>query len=93
MFSSQLLQQRSLYPLYPSLSVPLDTSRIPLLSMENIPEILIIATEKMRFAKEVDGVLLVCPGPLALGNGAGTFARITVYPYKPEVRGCYLPSL
>ena len=54
---------------------------------------MVIATEKMRFAKEADGVLLVCPGPLALGNGAGTFARITVYPFKPEVNGSCLSSL
>ena len=61
--------------------------------MKGIPEIMVIATEKMRFAKEADGVLLVCPGPLALGNGAGTFARITVYPFKPEVNGSCLSSL
>ena len=40
----------------------------------------------MKFVHDVDGVLFVAPGPLALGNGAGTYARITVYPMKKE--GC-----
>ena len=85
LFCAQLVEQRSLYPLYPVLSTPLDSSRIRSLSCDAIPDIQIIATDKMKFAKEVKGTLFVSPGPLALGNGGGTYARITVYPFKQAV--------
>ena len=85
LFCAQLIEQRSLYPLYPSLTTPLDSSRIRSLSCDAVPDIQIIATDKMKFAKEVKGTLFVSPGPLALGNGGGTYARITVYPFKQAV--------
>lgn len=75
LFCAQLVEQRSLYPLYPVLSTPLDSSRIRSLSCDAFPDIQIIATDKMKFAKEVKGTLFVSPGPLALGNGGGTYAR------------------
>lgn len=86
LFCSQLLEQRSLYPLYPSLSIPLDAGKLPSLSMREVPDLMIVATEKMRFVKEVDGVVCLSPGSLAFGNSGGTFARITVYPLKEERR-------
>lgn len=82
LFCSQLVEQRSLYPLYPCLTTPFDSSRIRSLRCDAMPDIQIIATEKMKFIKEVKGTLFVCPGPLALGNGGGTYARITIYPFK-----------
>ena len=86
LFCSQLLEQRSLYPLYPSLSIPLDAGKLPSLAMREVPDLMIVATEKMRFVKEVDGVVCLSPGSLAFGNSGGTFARITVYPLKEERR-------
>ena len=38
----------------------------------------------MKFIKDVDNVMFVSPGPLALGNGGGTYASIPVYPFKKE---------
>lgn len=84
LFCAQLVEQRSLYPLYPSLSTPLDASRIRSLSCDAMPDIQIIATDKMKFVKEVKGTLFVAPGPLAMRNAGGTYARITVYPFKQE---------
>lgn len=84
LFCSQLMEQKSLYPLYPVAGMPLDTSRIQSLSFAQLPDIQIVATDKMKFIKEVNGVLFVSPGPLALGNGGGTYARLTVYPFKKE---------
>ena len=86
LFCSQLLEQRSLYPVYPSPSVPLDAEKLPCLSVREVPDLIVAATEKMRFVKEVDGVVCLSPGSLAFGNSGGTFARITVYPLKEERR-------
>ena len=84
LFCSQLLEQRSLYPLYPSPSIPLEAAKLPCLMMKDVPDIMVTATEKMRFVKEVNGVICLSPGSLAFGNSGGTFARITVYPLKEE---------
>ena len=86
LFCRHLVQQQSMYPLYPASLIPLDVTRIRRLTWSCVPDIQIIATDKMKFVHDVDGVLFVAPGPLALGNGAGTYARITVYPMKKE--GC-----
>ena len=79
-----MLEQRSLYPLYPVSSIPLDISRLQTLSLPIIPDIQIVATDKMKFIKEVNGVLFISPGPLALGNGGGTYVRLQVLPFKKE---------
>lgn len=84
LFCSQILEQHSLYPLYPVSGFPFDTSRIRSLQIPELPDIMVIATDKMKFIKEVKGVLFVSPGPLALGNGGGTYAQIQIYPYKKE---------
>ena len=56
-----------------------------MLGLSELPDIQIVATDKMKFIKEVNGVVFVSPGPLALGNGGGTYVRLTVYPFKKEV--------
>ena len=63
----------------------LDISRLQMLGLSELPDIQIVATDKMKFIKEVNGVVFVSPGPLALGNGGGTYVRLTIYPFKKEV--------
>lgn len=77
-----LLEQQSMYPIYPSALMPLDISRIDTLAWREIPDIHIIATDKMKFIHNVDGVLFIAPGPLALGNGEGSYVRLTIYPHQ-----------
>lgn len=79
-----LVQQQSMYPVYPASQIPLDVTRIRRLVWSSIPDIQIVATDKIKFIHNVDGVLFIAPRSLALGNGAGTYARITVYPMKKE---------
>lgn len=86
-----LVQQRSMYPLYPA-PAPVDVMRIQKLQWKETPDIQIIATDKMKFVHEVDGTLFVAPGPLTLGNGGGTYASITVYPRKEGVEESAVPK-
>ena len=48
------------------------------------PDILIIPSKLVPFAKEINGTLVINPGPLAKGNGGGTYAEVTVHPMKHD---------
>lgn len=88
-----LLEQQSMYPIYPSSLMPMDLSRIASLAWPEVPDVHIIATDKMKFIHQLDGVLFIAPGPLALGNGAGSYVRLTIYPHKRAGEEDIVPSV
>lgn len=62
----------------------LDTSYIKLGEMLNVrPDILIVPSALPPFAKVVESVLIINPGYVSKRRGAGTYAKLTVFP--PEV--------
>lgn len=46
------------------------------------PDVLILPSRLAALAKEVHGSLVVNPGQLTRGVGGGTFASLTVHPFK-----------
>ncbi|KAI0840298.1 DNA polymerase alpha, subunit B [Hypoxylon sp. FL0890] len=61
----------------------LDTSYLKLGEMMNVrPDVMILPSALPPFAKVVESVLIINPGFLSKRRGAGTFARITLFPLK-----------
>jgi DNA polymerase alpha subunit B len=75
-----LLGQRSMYPLFPS-SDAVSAER-GALKMDVKPDVMILPSAMGKFAKEVQGVLVVNPGRLCKNQAGGTFARMSVWPLK-----------
>ena len=80
-----LLRQRTFFPLDPAApETPLD----PVLGGDDAgiefgawtPDMVVLPSVLKPFAKVVDGVVFVNPGPLAKGQGGGTYASVSVYP-------------
>jgi len=46
------------------------------------PDILLTPSKLAVLAKEVLGTLVVNPGPLSRGVGGGTYADMTIHPFK-----------
>ncbi|KAL8779464.1 MAG: hypothetical protein Q9213_006918 [Squamulea squamosa] len=66
-----------------AVGVPLDVSYLKLGEwLEARPDMLIQPSALPQFAKVVENVLVVNPGPLSKRKGAGTFAQMTIYPRK-----------
>ncbi|KAI4125743.1 MAG: hypothetical protein LQ338_004107 [Usnochroma carphineum] len=62
---------------------PIDVSYLKLGEwLEARPDMLIQPSALPQFAKVVENVLVVNPGPLSKRKGAGTYARLTVYPRR-----------
>ncbi|KAL8763690.1 MAG: hypothetical protein Q9184_000585 [Pyrenodesmia sp. 2 TL-2023] len=62
---------------------PIDVSYLKLGEwLEARPDMLIQPSALPQFAKVVENVLVVNPGPLSKRKGAGTYAQLTVYPRK-----------
>ncbi|KAK9453531.1 DNA polymerase alpha subunit B N-terminal-domain-containing protein [Dipodascopsis uninucleata] len=79
-----ILQQRSLYPVFPSQAgVPQEISYMGLAEM-NIarPDVLIVPSEQKYFAKVVDNVVAINPGVLTKARAAGTYALLDIAPIK-----------
>ena len=81
--ASQLLQQRSFYPLYPApRSFALDVTTTKFCAIPRKPDMLILPSKLGNmhgwFAKDVDDVLVINPGRLTKGVSAGTYAKVTV---------------
>ncbi|KAK7206116.1 DNA polymerase alpha subunit B N-terminal-domain-containing protein [Myxozyma melibiosi] len=75
-----LMLQRSLYPVFPSdPATPLEVSYLGLADM-NIarPDILIVPSAQRYFAKVVDNVVAINPGPLTMMKAAGTYAVVDI---------------
>ncbi|KAL8730371.1 MAG: hypothetical protein Q9166_004136 [cf. Caloplaca sp. 2 TL-2023] len=63
--------------------MPMDVSYLKLGEwLEARPDMLIQPSALPQFAKVVENVLVVNPGPLSKRKGAGTFAQMTIYPRK-----------
>ncbi|KAI2643495.1 DNA polymerase alpha/epsilon subunit B [Xylaria nigripes] len=61
----------------------LDTSYLKLGEMLNIrPDVVVVPSALPPFAKVVESVLVINPGYLSKRRGAGTYARMTLYPPK-----------
>ncbi|KAI0597997.1 DNA polymerase subunit alpha B [Biscogniauxia sp. FL1348] len=61
----------------------LDTSYLRLGEMVNVrPDVIVAPSALPPFAKVVESVLVVNPGYLSKRRGAGTYARMTIYPPK-----------
>ncbi|KAL8929066.1 MAG: hypothetical protein Q9172_000609 [Xanthocarpia lactea] len=66
-----------------AVGLPMDVSYLKLGEwLEARPDMLIQPSALPQFAKVVENVLVVNPGPLSKRKGAGTFAQMTVYPRK-----------
>jgi len=60
----------------------LDVSYLKLGEMINVrPDLMVIPSSLPPFARVVESVLVVNPGQLSKRRGAGTYARLTIYPY------------
>ncbi|KAK9236107.1 DNA polymerase alpha/epsilon subunit B-domain-containing protein [Lipomyces kononenkoae] len=79
-----LLQQRSLYPVFPGQpDVPLEISYLGLAEMNlTRPDILIVPSDQRYFAKVVDNVVAINPGALTKLRAAGTYAVVDVAPLE-----------
>ena len=76
-----ILEQRSLYPIYPSgLNTPVDWDQIKGLMFESPPDILIAPSELVMLAKVIEGTICINPGNICKQNTGGSFASITVDP-------------
>ncbi|KAJ3551947.1 hypothetical protein NPX13_g11235 [Xylaria arbuscula] len=61
----------------------LDTSYLKLGEMVNIrPDVIVLPSALPPFARVVESVLVINPGYLSKRRGAGTYARMTLYPPK-----------
>ncbi|KAK3374110.1 DNA polymerase alpha subunit B N-terminal-domain-containing protein [Lasiosphaeria ovina] len=61
----------------------LDVSYLKLGEMVNVrPDVLVVPSALPPFAKVVESVLVINPGYLSKRRGAGTYARMTLYPPK-----------
>ncbi|KAI6090944.1 DNA polymerase alpha, subunit B [Hypoxylon rubiginosum] len=63
----------------------LDTSYLKLGEMVNVrPDVVVLPSALPPFAKVVESVLVINPGYLSKRRGAGTYARMTLFPLKLE---------
>ncbi|KDN64977.1 putative DNA polymerase alpha/epsilon subunit B [Colletotrichum sublineola] len=63
----------------------LDLSYLKLGEMVNVrPDVLVVPSFLPPFAKVVESVLMINPGYLSKRRGAGTYARLTLFPPKPN---------
>ncbi|KAK9477736.1 DNA polymerase alpha/epsilon subunit B-domain-containing protein [Lipomyces japonicus] len=75
-----LLSQRSVYPIFPSQAgAPLDVSYLGLADISIAkPDVLIVPSDQKFFAKVVDNVVAINPGPLIKARAAGTYAVVDI---------------
>jgi DNA polymerase alpha subunit B len=82
--ASHLIQQRSIYPLFPlPAGSQLNGECLSSFGIE-APDCIILPSQLKHFVKAVDGTLFINPGQLAKGSSGGLYARIAVRPY-PDV--------
>ena len=76
--ASHLLQQGSMYPLYPaSEEINLDLERLEQFGMlDQTPHIMLLPSDLNTFVREVSGVTVINPGRLTKGSGPGTYSLL-----------------
>lgn len=72
-----VLQQRRLYPRYPSTTVSLDVPHLSLASLNDAPHILVLPSIH-NTVKKVNETLCISPGRIVRNDKAGSFARIVL---------------
>mmetsp|Transcript_26753 Transcript_26753/g.92330 ORF Transcript_26753/g.92330 Transcript_26753/m.92330 type:complete len:207 (-) Transcript_26753:95-715(-) len=79
--ASHLLQQRSLYPLFPpsAADAPLDLRQHRRWRLPLAPDLLLAPSKLAPFAHQIRSTLVVNPGHLAKAQGGGTFAQIHIH--------------
>ncbi|KAI0407374.1 DNA polymerase alpha/epsilon subunit B [Xylaria palmicola] len=89
-----LVEQRHYAPVFPPVDrsrlprpggtgASLDTSYLKLGEMVSVrPDMVVVPSALPPFAKVVESILVINPGPLSKRRGPGTYARVTLYPPK-----------
>jgi len=76
-----LLEQKTYFPVYPgNPSTPIEWTQYRSMMYEETPDVLLIPSDLMLFAKNIEGCICVNPGMLVKGQAAGSYANITVNP-------------
>ncbi|KAI8354395.1 DNA polymerase alpha/epsilon subunit B-domain-containing protein [Mortierella sp. GBAus27b] len=79
-----LIEQRSMHPVYPGLTLDVecgvDYDQSDLLDLVDCPDILILPSRLKGFVKNIDDTIVVNPNHLSKGQSAGTYARFTIHP-------------
>ena len=76
-----LLQQRSLYPLYPpGQNSPIEVEQVQKFMFEKTPDIIITPSDLMLFSKNISGCICINPGFMCKGSTGGSYASITIDP-------------
>ncbi|KAI8872399.1 DNA polymerase alpha, subunit B [Ramicandelaber brevisporus] len=97
-----ILEQRSMYPVFP----PEDSSNDPVplalappelacyldLTAKHQPHLMIMPSKLKQFAVESDGTVFVNPGNACTAKAAGTFARIVVHPAHEKYTKVLIPA-
>jgi len=76
--ASHLVAQRSFYPVYPpNMEQNIDHEHQELFGlMETCPDLLLLPSDLVYFARELDTCTVINPGRLTKGSGPGTFASL-----------------
>ena len=83
-----LLQQRSLYPLYPpGQNTPIEVEQVQQFMFEKTPDVIITPSDLMLFAKNISGCICINPGFMCKGSTGGSYASITIDPLVIASRG------
>lgn len=78
-----LIEQRSFYPLFPPRAgTQLEVPKLRLLDIPVTPDLILLPSNVIAFAKDVDGVLCVNPGKLSKAQQGGAYTKLTVFPMK-----------
>lgn len=72
-----ILRQGRIYPVHPSVNIPIDVPHLPMSYLNQKPNILVVPSPESYSAEVVDGVICVNPG-----KACEQFARITINPGK-----------
>ncbi|KAF7729841.1 DNA-directed DNA polymerase alpha subunit pol12 [Apophysomyces ossiformis] len=79
--AQHLLQQQSLYPLFPpAIGDSIDAERMPDIQIPFAPDILIVPSQLKHFTRVIEGVMCVNPGYLSKRQSGGTYAHLAIQP-------------
>jgi DNA polymerase alpha subunit B len=80
--AEHLVQQRSVYPVWPvPVGSQFNIDAAHLCELDVTPDVIVSPSQFRFFAKDVAGTLVINPGVLAKGAAAGTYARVAIAPF------------
>ncbi|KAF9417017.1 DNA-directed DNA polymerase alpha subunit pol12 [Entomortierella beljakovae] len=86
--SKYLVDQRSMYPVYPGpasdLESGVDFNQFDLMDLRVCPDVMILPSKLKSFAKIVDNIVVINPNQLCKAQSGGTFARLTIHPISQD---------